>query len=122
MTTGTIPFSARKAGRSLSRRTVLALASACATATMLATAPAGAGDANAGLGLARQWCANCHLVERGRGGSDAAPPFTAIAADPDKDPAYLRTWLSTPHTQMPAMPLSRRDIDDLVAYITSRAP
>lgn len=88
----------------------------------MASAPAAAGDANSGLGLARQWCVNCHIIDRSGGGSDAAPPFTAIAADPDKDSAYLQAWLATPHVQMPAMPLSRRDIDDLVAYITSLDP
>ena len=88
----------------------------------MASAPAVAGDARAGLGLARQWCVNCHVIDRSRGGTDAAPPFTAIAADPAKDSAYLQAWLATPHVRMPAMPLSRRDIDDLVAYITSLAP
>ena len=118
MTTGTPLPLTHVARRSALRRTTLALALVCAAIS----APAAAGDANAGLGLARQWCVNCHVIDRSGGGSDAAPPFAAIASDPDKDPAHLRTWLSTPHTQMPAMPLSRRDIDDLVAYITSLAP
>ena len=89
---------------------------------MLWANQAAAGDAGAGRQLAEQWCTNCHLIDTSGRGSDTAPPFTAIAADPAKGPAHLRAWLSTPHTTMPLMPLDRRNIDDLVAYITSLSP
>ena len=108
----------RTAGRSPVRR----IAPILAAAALLAATQAAAGDAGAGRTLAEQWCTGCHLIGPADRGSDTAPPFTAIAADPEKDPEHLRTWLATPHTEMPAMPLSRRDIDDLVAYITGLAP
>ncbi len=88
----------------------------------LAPAPATAGDAGSGRALAEKWCTSCHLIGPSDTGSDTAPPFAAIAADPEKTPAHLTTWLSTPHTTMPLMPLDRRNIDDLVAYIGSLAP
>lgn len=90
----------------------------------LATLPAAAGDAARGRTLAGQWCINCHLIDGSDPGraSDAAPPFTAVAADPAKGRAHLETWLATPHAEMPLMPLSRRNIDDLVTYIESLAP
>lgn len=88
----------------------------------LASAPAQAGDAASGRVLAERWCAGCHLVGPTAPGSDVAPPFTAIAADPDKSRGGLEAWLATPHTSMPSMPLSRRDIDHLVTYIESLAP
>ena len=108
----------RTVGGSRTRRTAAILAAAA----LLAATQAAAGDAGAGRRLAEQWCTGCHLIGVADRGSDTAPPFTAIAADPRKDPEHLRTWLATPHTEMPAMPLSRRDIDDLVAYITGLTP
>ncbi len=89
---------------------------------LASTAQAAAGDAAVGRQLAEQWCTGCHIIAPGRSGSDSAPPFEAIAADPQKSAEHLRTWLSTPHTEMPAMPLSRRDIDNIVAYITGLRP
>ena len=82
------------------------------------------GDARSGAATARQWCAECHLVGSGpeRSVVDGAPPFTAIAADPSKSDAYLRTWLFRPRRPMPKLELSRREIDDLVAYIASLRP
>ena len=88
----------------------------------LAPAPATAGDAGSGRALAEKWCTSCHLIGPSDRGSDTAPPFAVIAADPEKTPDHLTTWLSTPHTTMPLMPLDRRNIDDLVAYIGSLAP
>ena len=108
--------------RTADSRAARRIAAMLAAATLLAATQAAAGDAGAGRRLAEQWCTGCHLIGPADRGSDTAPPFTAIAADPQKDPEHLRTWLATPHTEMPAMPLSRRDIDDLVAYITGLAP
>lgn len=89
---------------------------------VLASAPAIAGNADSGRALAERWCTSCHLIGPSDRGSDTAPPFAAIAADPEKTPGHLTTWLSTPHTTMPQMPLDRQNIDDLVAYIGSLAP
>ena len=84
--------------------------------------PADAGDAATGRALAEKWCTGCHLVSNSAPGSDVAPPFRTIAADPDKSRGRLEAWLATPHRVMPSMPLSRRDIDDLVTYVESLAP
>lgn len=90
-------------------------------AALLSPSQADAGDATAGRELAEKWCANCHLIGPANHGSDTAPPFTAIAADPLNTRDDLQTWLATPHTEMPAMPLSRRDIDDIIDYIGTLA-
>ena len=88
---------------------------------LLAAVPAraqGGGDARQGAGLARDWCANCHVVGRaaeGRG-TDAVPSFVSVARDPKKGPDYVRRVLANPHPPMPQMPLSRRSVEDLVAY------
>ena len=89
---------------------------------LVGATPASAGDAASGRVLAEKWCSGCHLIGGSAAGSDIAPPFAAIAADPEKSRGRLQAWLATPHTAMPSMPLSRRDIDDLISYIESQAP
>lgn len=93
-----------------------ALGSALALTLCLAATPAQAYDAEAGRQLARQWCANCHTVE-GRNASDQAPPLEAIAKKPSSTPKHLRAWLSTSHTNMPDLSLSKREIDAIIAYL-----
>lgn len=85
---------------------------------VLASGPAwAAGDAAQGKTAAERWCASCHAVGPGGRGSDAAPSFAAIGQR--RDDVFLRGFLSNPHPPMPRVELSRRDIDDLVAYIVS---
>ena len=98
------------------------VAAMLALAGSLAHSDAHAADAGNGRALAEKWCVNCHLIGSESRGGNSAPPFTAIAANPDRDSAWLQTWLSTTHETMPEMPLTRRDIDDLVAYIQTLAP
>jgi mono/diheme cytochrome c family protein len=85
-------------------------------AIMAATiASSAAADVARGGELARQWCANCHLID----GSGAAtvqqgpPSFRSIGLTPDQ----LRTFLTHPHGAMPDFGLTRTEIDDLIAYI-----
>ena len=94
----------------------LVVALALLTATLI---PAGArADATNGERLARQWCANCHVID---GGGPAAtlpqgPPSLRAAAG-HLGPDELRAWLTRPHGAMPDLALTRSEIDDLVAYI-----
>ena len=102
------------------RLRIASLPGATVLAMVVATSAAMAGDPVSGRNLARQWCSECHLVESGQAAaSDEAPPFMAIADDPDTTPGGLATWLSDPHPPMPKLQISRPDIDDLVAYILS---
>lgn len=81
------------------------------------------GDVAAGRELARTWCANCHVVERGQSISpqsgDAVATFPSIAAMPSTTALSLRVFLQTPHGRMPDFALSRTETDDLIAYILS---
>lgn len=90
-------------------------------AAILAVAwPALAQTESEGHALAARWCASCHLVDRdARSGADAAPPFRALANDPAYTPARLQGWLADPHPPMPNLNLARREIDTIVAYISS---
>jgi mono/diheme cytochrome c family protein len=85
-------------------------------------APVGAlADIADGERLARQWCANCHVID-GSGPSNSlpqGPPSFRVAAG-HLNPAELRAFLTRPHGQMPDLSLTRAEIDDLIAYIESK--
>jgi len=75
-------------------------------------------DVAAGERLARQWCANCHVID---GGSPTTtiqqgpPSFRTVATR--LNPGELRAFLSHPHKPMPDLALTRAEIADLIAYI-----
>jgi mono/diheme cytochrome c family protein len=104
--------------------TVRALAAATVVLLLTGGAAAQQGDVQRGRVLAQTWCASCHIVagDAARAGADKAPPFPVIARDPAKGPDYLRSWLTQAHVGMPDFSLSRREMDDLIAYIGSLAP
>jgi mono/diheme cytochrome c family protein len=81
--------------------------------------PAAAQDPAAGRALAEQWCASCHAVAAGAGGSDRVPSFERIVEERDRSEEWLSTWLSVPHESMPSFSLSRQEFADLVAYLES---
>jgi mono/diheme cytochrome c family protein len=74
--------------------------------------------------LARQWCAECHDVRRGRLASPNldAPPFADIAADASITEPSLRAVLRSPHATMPHILFSAEDMDRITAYILSLKP
>ncbi len=87
---------------------------------LAAAPPSVAADVARGGQLARQWCANCHVV----GNAPAAtvqqgpPSFRAIAQG-ELTGDQLRTFLSHPHPPMPDLSLTRTEIDDLIEYIAT---
>ncbi len=83
------------------------------------SSPSMAQDAAAGRALAEQWCAACHAVAPGEGGSDQVPSFERIAKERERSEEWLRTWLSVPHQAMPNFSLSDQEITDLVTYLQS---
>ena len=77
-------------------------------------------DVANGERLARQWCANCHVIN-GSGPSATlpqGPPSFRVAAG-HLNPGGLRAFLTHPHGQMPDLSLTRSEIDDLITYIKS---
>jgi mono/diheme cytochrome c family protein len=76
-----------------------------------------AGNSANGLKLARQWCASCHAVDSEGTMTDSAPSFPTLAKRRDK--TWVRAWLSDPHPPMKGIDLSRAQIDDVTAYLTS---
>jgi mono/diheme cytochrome c family protein len=75
-------------------------------------------DASKGAQIARQWCANCHVI----GGNPAGPvqqgpPSFPMVAHSGMSADQLRAFLSHPHGAMPNLALTRAEIDDLIGYI-----
>jgi mono/diheme cytochrome c family protein len=81
---------------------------------------ASAADAANGERLAKQWCASCHLVAQGqRRASADVPPFSAIARRTGITAESIAYFLLMPHPRMPDMSLTRREAQDIAAYIIS---
>jgi mono/diheme cytochrome c family protein len=77
-------------------------------------------DAARGAALAERWCAACHVIGPGRGGSvPQGPPTFPQVARSGLTADQLRAFLSHPHGAMPDLSLTRAEIDDLVAYIAT---
>jgi len=73
-----------------------------------------------GAQIARQWCANCHVVGPNPTGAvpQGPPTFQAVARS-GMTPDQLRAFLSHPHGAMPDLALTSAEIDDLIGYIRS---
>ena len=97
------------------------LVSAAALALFTQAMPAAAfGNADAGKALAEVWCASCHLVSpEQQTTTTEAPPFETIAQRAPDEIAALAAFLADPHPPMPQLSLTRQEIRDLLAYISS---
>jgi mono/diheme cytochrome c family protein len=89
---------------------------------LLAAVPAAAADKAHGKRIAQRWCASCHVVAEGQKSASADVPTFADIGRRREDAKALAYFLADPHPKMPNMHLSRREIDDLVAYIRSLDP
>lgn len=102
------------------RSRMRALAGALLALGLQTTLAHAAGDAAMGKALAEQWCASCHLVApEQETATTVAPPFETIAERSPDEIAALAAFLADPHPPMPQMSLTRREIQNLLAYISS---
>ena len=80
-----------------------------------------AADVDHGSILAQRWCASCHVVSSAqRLEIDHIPSFASIAQRADFSAEMLAFFLLEPHPKMPDMSLSRKEADDLAAYIAEQ--
>jgi len=86
---------------------------------LLSTPALAQGDPEAGRDLVGRWCTTCHVVELEGTGSDAGPALPALLAGKQRSADEIRGWLADPHPPMPNLELSRREIEDIVAYLQS---
>jgi len=82
---------------------------------------AAAQDAEQGREIARRWCVSCHVVDRSarQAPANGLPTFPAIANRADLTADRLRAAINPQHSRMPDLALSKRQQDDLIAYIFS---
>lgn len=80
---------------------------------------AAAGNAEAGRQFVMRSCSSCHATEAAKTATDNAPPFSVVAKTNKDNPAWIRGWLMAPHPPMPNISLSRQQIDDIVAYLST---
>jgi mono/diheme cytochrome c family protein len=105
----------------MTNRRLKTLSCAIAVATLGTALPAAAADAENGQRLATRWCAACHVVTADqRQASADAPPFTTVAQMPGFNAERLAFFLLQPHPKMPDMGLSRRDAEDIAAFIAGQ--
>jgi len=74
-------------------------------------------DVENGQRLSERWCTECRDI-----GTPSAKPgriisFAAIANRPDISPEMIASFLLMPHAAMPNLPLSRKDAQDITAFI-----
>src|SRR5690349_12662202 len=95
----------------------------CAVGLILALGSFGgaawAADPVEGGRIAERWCSSCHVTSNRSGGTDAVPTLESIANDRHRSPEWVRQWLNDPHPPMPNLPLTRAQIEDVVAYLGS---
>jgi len=86
---------------------------------LMATPVLAAGNADTGQQLAEKWCSSCHNIGTATRTTDAAPSFPSLAEQARTNPSWTKAWLTAPHPPMEGIQLSRREIDDIVAYLQS---
>ncbi len=81
------------------------------------TGAAVAQDIDNGRRLSARWCSECHAIEPAGGNGGRTISFAAIADRPDITSDMIASFLRMPHATMPNPPLSRKDTQDIAAYI-----
>ncbi len=78
-------------------------------------------DLENGLTVARALCSTCHLIGEPANSPMPAdvPSFSSIANRPNQSVEQLSNRLIEPHTPMPNIHLTRKEIRDLAGYILS---
>jgi cytochrome c len=101
---------------------IMRIATIVVLTAFLGCAPAAyaaAGNADAGRLLVTRSCSSCHALDAASTATDGAPPLSTVAKTNKERPAWIRGWLMDPHPPMPSIMLSRQQIDDVIAYLSS---
>ena len=77
------------------------------------------GNPEAGRALVTNSCTACHASYSTNAAIDGAPPLSFLAKDNKANPRWVRGWLMDPHPPMPGIMLSRTQIDDVIAYLST---
>ncbi len=74
-------------------------------------------DVESGRRLSERWCSECHAIGPAPGKPGRMISFAAIAAKQGITSDMISSFLLMPHATMPNMPLSRKDAQDIAAFI-----
>ena len=74
-------------------------------------------DVENGRRLSERWCSECHAIGPAQGKGGRTISFAAIAARRGISPDMIISFLLLPHATMPNLRLSRKDAQDLAAFI-----
>ena len=79
------------------------------------------GSVSRGEAMALEICSDCHVVSDKQVRVDLVglPSFREVANNPEKTEFWIRTFLRTPHFEMPNFVFTDDQLDHLVAYIGS---
>lgn len=77
------------------------------------------GNAEAGKQLVLNSCTACHAPMGATHATDGVPPLSFLAKDNKADPRWVRGWLMDPHPPMPGIMLSRQQVADVLAYLST---
>lgn len=80
-------------------------------------AAAFAQNADNGRRLSERWCSECHALEATPGKAGRAQSFASIAAKETITFEMISSFLRLPHATMPNLPLTRKDTQDIAAFI-----
>ena len=77
------------------------------------------GSPGPGEAIALEICSDCHIVSdrQVRFHIFGLPSFSEIANDPKRTEFWIRTFMRTPHFEMPNYTLNDDQLDNLIAYI-----
>ena len=76
------------------------------------------GDPAGGADLAREVCAQCHLVSEDQMvDPGVGPSLLEVVEHPATTEMSLRAFLQTPHPTMPNFILTPEETDDIIAYL-----
>jgi mono/diheme cytochrome c family protein len=102
-------------------RIVFGVAGASLLMSALAFAgPQGRYDPFKGKELAKQLCANCHIVDsQQQQGLADVPSFNEIANKEGQTAGAIMAHIMLPKHPMPTIPLTQDELSDLAAYILS---
>jgi len=88
------------------------------TLTLLGSATAAfAQNPENGRRLSERWCSQCHAIGPAPAKFDRAQSFASIAAKEKITTEMIASFLRMPHATMPNVPLSRKDAQDIAAFI-----
>jgi mono/diheme cytochrome c family protein len=98
-----------------SRMRILTLAISVALALCGRGAATLAQDVEYGRRVSERWCSECHAIDPGKPSRTLS--FAAIAGRPGVTADMIRSFLLMPHSTMPNLPLTRKDAQDIAAFI-----